>query len=242
MAGTAIFDLDRTITRFPTWTWFLLHVNGRQPRFWVQFGLIVLRMIGYKLGLVSRDAIKRAGVRTLAGIPRDRLQAQADRFAARLLLAKGLRPGAEAAIRAHKAQGDRLVLVTAAVDVVAEPLARALKFDEVIATRLRWPEGGGGPVLDGANCFGAEKRRRIAQIQAQRPFPHPVAAYSDHLSDLDLLTAADRGVAVNPSAGLRRAAGRHGLEIVDFDAPPSPDHPAGKSDMANQVKPAEHTR
>ncbi|GAW33337.1 haloacid dehalogenase-like hydrolase [Roseovarius sp. A-2] len=216
MAGTAIFDLDRTITRQPTWTWFLLHVNGRNPLFWLRMTGIVGRMIGYKLRLVPRDAIKAAGVRTLAGQDRATLQAKADRFVAGLLNT-GLRPGARAAIAAHKARGDRLVLVTAAVDVVADPLARALGFDDVIATGLTWPPGARGPAIDGANCYGAEKLRRMEALQAARPFARPIHAYSDHLSDLDLLTLADHGIAVNPSSGLRHAARAHGLEIVDFE-------------------------
>jgi HAD superfamily hydrolase (TIGR01490 family) len=220
MAGTALFDLDRTITRAPTWTWFLLHVNGRKPRFWGQFLLILLRMIAYKLGLVSRDSIKAAGVKTLKGHDRAQLQAKADAFVAGVL-ATGLRPGAASAIKAHKARGDRLILITAAVDVVAEPLARALGFDEVIATRLTWPSGASGPVIDGANCYGDEKMRRIAQAKAAHPFAHPIYAYSDHISDLELLSQADHAVAVNPSKGLRRAAQACGFEIVDFNTPPS---------------------
>ncbi len=220
MAGTAIFDLDRTITRAPTWTWFLLHVNGRNPLFWGQFLLIVLRMIGYKLHLVPRTSIKAAGVRTLRARTRAELQQKADDFVARIL-ASGLRPGAKPAINTHKARGDLLILVTAAVDVVAEPLARALGFDQVICTRLAWPAGATGPVLDGPNCYGAEKLRRIDALRARHPFSPPIYAYSDHISDLELLSQADHGIAVNPSTALRRAAQARGLEIVNFDCPPT---------------------
>ena len=195
-----------------------MRVNGGKPRFIGQFTLIVLRMIAYKLCLVPRTSIKIAGLRTLTGYNRVQLQAKADEFVAGIL-ATGLRPGAEAMIKAHKARGDRLVMVTAAVDVVAEPLARALGFDDVICTRLIWPLGASGPMLDGANCYGAEKLRRIAKLQAQQPFCHPTYAYSDHVSDLELLTKADHGVAVNPSSRLGQVAPTHGLEIVDFEAP-----------------------
>jgi len=198
----------------------LLHVNGNKPRFWGQFALIVMRMIGYKLRLVPRDSIKAAGIKTLKGHDRAQLQAKADAFVAGIL-STGLRPGAVAAINSHKAHGDRLVLVTAAVDVVAGPLARALGFDQVICTRLTWPTGASGPMLEGVNCYGAEKQRRIAQVEAAHPFAHPLYAYSDHISDLELLSQADHGIAVNPSSGLRRAAQACGFEIVDFNTPRS---------------------
>jgi len=220
MAGTAIFDLDRTITRSPTWTPFLFHVNGLRPAFLVRFLLLALHMIGYKLKLASRDSIKAHGVRTLAGIDRATLQAKADAFVADRM-AHDLRPGARAAITFHRTRGDRLILATAAVDIVAEPFGRALGFDEVIATRLSWSAGASVPMLDGANCYGTEKLRRISEIHALHPFGGPVFAYSDHVSDLKLLCQADHGIAVNPSFGLRRAAPTCGIKIVDFDAPPS---------------------
>lgn len=216
MAGTAIFDLDRTITRLPTWTPFLFYVNGLRPVFLLRFLLLALHFIGYKLKLSTRDAMKAHGISTLTGIDRTTLQAKADAFVAGRL-ANGLRPGASAAIAFHRERGDRLILATAAVDMVAEPLARALDFDEVIATRMSWDAG--VPVLDGANCYGAEKLRRVAEVRALRPFDSPTFAYSDHVSDLELLCQADHGIAVNPSSGLRRTAPACGIKIVDFDSP-----------------------
>lgn len=212
MPGTAIFDLDRTITRAPTWTAFLIRTNAARPLFWLRFPGIVARMIGYKLGLSTRDAIKSAGIRCFAGLSPAALSGAGRAFVARRIARGDLRPGAVAAIARHRAQGDRLILISAAVDVVAEPLAADLGFDDVLCTRIGWSDG--RPHLAGRNCYGAEKLR---QLDALGPLPRPVYAYSDHISDLDLLTRADHGVAVNPSAALRRAALAHGLEIRDFD-------------------------
>lgn len=212
MAGTAIFDLDRTITRAPTWTDFLIRVNAARPGFWLRFPGIVARMVGYKLGLSTRDAIKAAGIRAFTGLSPAALSRAGRAFIDRRVARGGLRPGALAAIDRHRARGDRLILISAAVDVVAEPLAARLGFDDVLCTRIGWT--GGQPHLSGRNCYGAEKLRLL---DALGPLARPVHAYSDHISDLDLLTRADHGVAVNPSARLRRAAPGHGLTIVDFD-------------------------
>ncbi|MDZ4096078.1 MAG: HAD-IB family phosphatase [Paracoccaceae bacterium] len=219
MAGTAIFDLDRTITRLPTWTRFMLFANGARPGFLVQVPGLMICAIGYKLGLSSRDAIKARALRTLAWMDRPTIETRARAFVAREL-ATNLRPGAVAAIARHLAQGDRLIMATAAVDIIAEPLAQALGFHEVLATRLNWaPAQGAAPALLGSNCYGVEKLRRIAQSHAETPHAAPVHAYSDHVSDLDMLRQADHGIAVNPSSGLRRAAPTHGIVIVNFDAP-----------------------
>lgn len=218
MAGTAIFDLDRTITRTPTWTAFLIRTNAARPSVWWRFPGIVARMVGYKLGLSTRDAVKSAGIRSFTGLTPAALTAAGRDFIARRIARGDLRPGAVAAIARHRARGDRLILITAAVDVVAEPLAADLGFDDVLCTRIGWSDT--GPHLSGRNCFGAEKLRLL---DALGPLAPPVHAYSDHISDLDLLTRADHGVAVNPSTGLRRAAPALGIGIVDFDAPePAP--------------------
>lgn len=220
MAGTAIFDLDRTVTRAPTWTRFLIFVGGGRPGFWARMVAVAGVAAGWRLGLAGRDRIKAEALKTLRGFDRETLEARAAAFVAREL-ATNIRPGARAAIAAHRARGDRLILASAAAELIAEPLARALGFDEVIATRLDWTAPG-APRLAGANCYGAEKLRRIAERRALRPFAAPVHAYSDHVSDLAMLLAADHGYGVNPSAGLARAAPLHGIAIVDFDTAPQP--------------------
>lgn len=220
MAGTAIFDLDRTVTRAPTWTRFLVFAGAARPGFWARMIAVAGVAVGWRLGLAGRDRIKAEALKTLRGIDRATIEARAAAFVAREL-ATNIRPGARAAIAAHAARGDRLILATAAADLIADPLARALGFDEVIATRLDWTAPG-APRLAGANCYGAEKLARIAAARAARPFAAPVHAYSDHLSDLDMLIEADHGYAVNPSSGLRRAALAHGIAIVDFDTGPQP--------------------
>lgn len=213
MAGIAIFDLDKTITRAPTWTRFLIFVNWRRPVFWLQLMRVLAQGMAYKLGLASRDSVKRVSLRTLAHLTPDEARAQAANFVS-LEVQGQLRPGAVAAINWHLERGDRLVIATASVDLIADELARALGFHEVIATRIDWPDQLRQRPLDlsGLNCYGAEKLRRVEE----RAFGPVAFAYSDHISDLDLLLHAQHGFAVNPSTGLRKVAQSAGLTIVDF--------------------------
>lgn len=214
MPATAIFDLDRTITRAPTWTRFLIFANRRRVTFWLYMPVLIAHGIAHKLGLASRDSVKVRSLTTLTWMRRADLRAVAEAFIAREV-ERGLFPGTVAAIEAHKARGDHLVIATASVDLIAEPLARALGFHQVIATLIDWSAGTDDPPprLDGLNCYGAEKLRRINAHSFQKP----VFAYSDHVSDLDMLLQADRAIAVNPSSGLRRAARDHAIAVVDFE-------------------------
>lgn len=216
MAGTAIFDLDRTITRQPTWTRFLFFVNKRRPAFWLALPVLALHGLAHKLGFASRDSVKVRALRSLTWLNREQLGSAADAFIAREV-ETGLFPGAVAAIRWHASQGHHLVICTASVDLYADKLARALGVHQVIATRLDWTAGPRHtpPRLSGANCYGAEKLRRLAEFN----FTGPTYAYSDHISDLGMLLQADHAIAVNPSSGLRRAAQTHPITVADFTSP-----------------------
>lgn len=216
MTATAIFDLDRTITRAPTWTRFLIFANRSRPAFLLDLARIMAQGAAYKLGLASRDSVKVVSLKSLSHLSRDELQTAAADFIAREVKS-GLRPGAVAAIKWHAARGDRLIIATASVDLIADELARALGFHEVIATRLDWSAEAGQPAprLASANCYGDEKMRRIEAHGIKRSS----YAYSDHISDRPMLLNSDNGIAVNPSSGLRSAARQLKLRVVDFNAP-----------------------
>jgi len=214
MSDTAIFDLDRTITREATWTRFLIFANRGRPVFWLHMAGILAQGALYKLGLASRDSVKVVSLRALSHLSQEEARAASAAFISREMVT-GLRPGAVAAIRWHAARGDRLIIATASVDLVADELAKALGFHEVIATRLDWSgePGQSAPRLASANCYGEEKMRRIEAHGIWRS----TYAYSDHVSDLPMLLNSDHGIAVNPSSGLRKAAQKLGMQIADFN-------------------------
>lgn len=213
MAGTAIFDLDRTLTSQPTWTRFLVFANLARPGFWARFPLLAAHGIAHKLGLKSRDSVKVHALRTLRWADAATLDALADTFAAREL-ESGLRLRAREVIEAHRKAGDRIVLATAAADFIADRIATGLGFDQVISTRVARGEAGRtAPALIGANCYGEEK---LARVEAELEGGRPVTVYTDHVSDLPLMNWADTAVAVNPSAGLARAARKRGYVIADW--------------------------
>lgn len=211
MISTAIFDLDRTITRQATWTRFLIFVNGGRPTFWLFLLRIIAQGIVYKLGLANRDSVKALSLKSLSHLTHSEAKVAAAAFIEREVRS-GLRPGAVEAINWHAARGDHLIIATASVDLIADELARALGFHEVIATRLDW-SGSDAPCLAGPNCYGLEKMRRITAHGITRLS----FAYSDHVSDLPMLMNADLGVAVNPSSGLKKAAREVNLTIADFN-------------------------
>jgi HAD superfamily hydrolase (TIGR01490 family) len=123
-------------------------------------------------------------------------------------------------IAAHRAAGDDVWLVTTSgLDVVA-PLAASLGIDEVIATRAGIDAAGH---YDGSvrfYAYGAAKSRAMRQVAQVRGYDlASCTAYSDSVTDLPMLTAVGRPVAIDPDRALRRHASRLGWPIESFSAP-----------------------
>ncbi len=215
----AIFDLDRTVTRRPTFTAFLFFAARRRPAKLLLAPALAVAGLGYKLGLITRKRLKEIMLSAvLAGRPRARVMELAEAFVAGRLR-NGLRPGARRAIATHRAAGDRLVLVTASHDFYAELFGRELGFDRVVATRAAWDsEDRLTGRIDGDNCYGAAKLAMLRDALPDLKNGFTVTVYTDHHTDHQLLDWADTPVAVAPSRRLRALAAARGYEIQDWDA------------------------
>ena len=164
MQRIALYDLDRTVTRAPTFTPFLLHMALGKPLRLLGVPLWLLAMLGYKAKLYRRKPLKQFGLRLLVGqvVKNSALSPRIDRFVAQQL-ARNIQPGARAQIAADRAGGVRLVLVTAAPEIYAEAMATALGFEACIATRhLRNAQGNLLSAIEGENNYAAEKVGRVA--------------------------------------------------------------------------------
>ena len=218
----AIYDLDRTITRAPTWTPFLLHAVLRHAPWRLALLPMVLGAAGLKgLGLIHRDRLKqvmhRAALGTLS-------PARAERLAAAWLVRFGpaqIRRKARAQIAADRAAGYRIVVATAAYRFYAEAIARDVGADAVIATATALDARGHLlPRIEGGNCYGPAKRAMIESWLAAEGIDRAAAhvrVYSDHVSDVPSFDWADEAVAVNPHAALRRVATARGWPVVDWN-------------------------
>ncbi len=199
----AVFDLDGTISRSDTLLPYLAGMLRRRP-------LRTLRVLRHlprlvRLGLArDRDGFKGALIHAvLGGLARDQLE-QWNRQFVPAILRRGLYAEALQAIAAHRARGDRLLLMSASTDLYVPDLARALGFDESVCTRVRWSGDGR---LDGRlatpNCRGDEKRRCLVALIG-RDAPVQVVAYGNAGSDLPHLRLAQAGYLVNAPARLLR--------------------------------------
>ncbi len=211
----SVFDLDRTLTRRPTYTRLLLAL-ARAHRPWRLAALAIwpLGFAAHALGLLDRRALKAWMHRTLVGptLPRDVAERVAERLAGRLV-ADGLLPRAAERLAAERAAGRRVLIATAANSVLVEPLARRLGV-EAVATLSRWDGDALRPGSVGPNRHGAAKLAAVREWLGEPREAAHVRAFSDHASDAPLLDWADEAVVVNPSPALARLAAARGWRAV----------------------------
>jgi phosphoserine phosphatase len=177
-----------------------------------------LTALGRGLSLRTPVSDPRAGARlawaTLEGISRDRIEVLALDFAKDELV-PATRPEAKRLLARAKTDGARTVLVSDGLDVVANEVARALGFDDVVANTLAY-EGElatgqlvppvVGPELDPTRVAALAKRWALDLTRS--------SAYGASESDGMLLSQVGHPCAVCPDRGLSRVARDLGWPIV----------------------------
>jgi HAD superfamily hydrolase (TIGR01490 family) len=126
-----------------------------------------------------------------------------------------VRRDARDAIERHRRQGDRLILLTGTLDLLAEPLARTLKIDDVVCGRL---EKAGGrftgrtipphPYSEG-KAAALRDYVRLTGIDLGH-----ASLYGDGWSDLPAFRLAGRATVVDPPLRLERFATQQGWTVA----------------------------
>jgi phosphatidylglycerophosphatase C len=192
----AAFDVDGTLTTRDCVVPFLRRVAG-------------IRHLAQQLGTDARQTVP-----ALVRRDRNELKARAARAAfadrpvqevgrhaadfARTVHTSWLRPDTLEMLRSHQAAGDTVVLVSASFEVYLRPLGGLLGVDDVLAARLVvGPDRCFTGDLDGPNCRGPEKVRRLYAWLDERHaelggrIGVHVTAYGDSTGDRELLLDAD---------------------------------------------------
>jgi HAD superfamily hydrolase (TIGR01490 family) len=222
VSDLAVYDMDRTVTRRPTYTPFLLHCAARRAPWRLLFlPLVLLSMIAYVTRLIDRARLKEINHHLLLGarMHPNELRPLVESFAD-AQVATNIRPGARDAIARDKAERRRVVLATASYRLYADTIAERLGFDDVIGTgSVIGLDDRVHAKIAGENCYGPAKMRMIADwvdASGLRGTHGHVRFYSDHVSDQPTFEWADEPVAVNPHGKLRRLADERGWTIEDW--------------------------
>ncbi len=194
----------------------------------------------YRTGMVSRALLARWGLehlrfrlrgstdaRTaevlsqvkelLAGVPERDIERLAPDLLAGVL--PRIYPAMLDEVRAHQDAGRATFIVSAAGNGLVEILARVLGMDGGIGTRYE-VDGDGrltGRIVE-PFVYGEGKVRAMRSFAARHEIDLGSSwAYSDSASDLPMLRAVGRPVAVNPDPELARIAAAEGWEVMRFE-------------------------
>lgn len=218
MSSAAFFDLDRTLIRGSSAPVFAQHMAdagitqhrdiplaGLFLKFYEEVGESRLTMAPAKLSVRASKGWDVSAVETAA------------RAAAEELL-DHIQPFAHGVFDKHRRAGRKLVLATTSPDPFVRPLAEALGFDDVIASRWQIADGEYLGELDGPFVWGVAKSRAIAEwAEAHDVSLAKSYAYSDSYYDSPMLDSVGHPVAVNPDPNLTTTALIKGWPIRHLD-------------------------
>jgi len=216
--SAAFFDLDRTLIRSSSAPVFAKHIAdaGIAKHRDIPFANLFLKY--YENVGESRATMMPAklSVRANNGWSVDAVET-ACRAASHELL-DHIQPFASGIFDGHRAAGRTLVLATTSPEPFVRPLAEALGFDDVIASKWKSKDGQYTGELDGPFVWGVEKAQAVAEwaeangVRLDRSY-----AYSDSYYDSPMLDSVGNPVAVNPDPNLTATAVIKGWPIRHLD-------------------------
>ncbi|MDQ8045535.1 MAG: HAD family hydrolase [Solirubrobacteraceae bacterium] len=217
--SAAFFDLDRTLVSGSSGFQILIEmaragiVSKRQL---VRDTWVSARFRLWGLDDATTDAVRLRVSGYVTGVPTSDLEAISSAVMDRVL--PRIYPEVLDRAHAHQRAGEPVYLVTASSQEFADRLAETLGFDGAVGTRSEVVDGHytgkpGGPFIYGEGKVVAMEEIAVAAgVSLENS-----TAYSDSISDLPMLRAVGRPVAVNPDRALRAIAIREGWEVLSLD-------------------------
>lgn len=183
-----LFDFDGTLTTKDSMLEFIRFVRG-DFRYYAGMAALGPVMAAFKMGFVSNESAKKALLKFHFGnMSQSALKRKAEAFA-REVIPGMLRERGMEAVEEYKERGDRIVLVSASLDMWLEPWARMNGF-ELLCTKAEWStEGRYSGRFATPNCHGPEKVRRLKEAIDTAEYER-VVAFGDSSGDKEMLALA----------------------------------------------------
>ena len=194
----AIFDLDNTL------------ISGDSDHGWGEFlvaqGLVDAELFSekndyyfqqYQLGKLNIHEYLEFSLEPLTQHPIEKLHALRAKFVKEIILPLITQKSRDL-LKAHREQGDYLLIITATNLFVTEPIAKELGVDDIIATEPEIVDGLYTGKVSGVASFQEGKVQRLTDWLVQKDLSLEGSYfYSDSRNDLPLLELVDHPVAVD---------------------------------------------
>lgn len=163
---------------------------------------------------VGRKFFNDIFYRNYKGISEDRLYLLGEEMFDRVLKQRIYKDMVEL-MKRSRAEGYKQVLVTGAIEQIVRPLAEYLEVDDYFANRLEIVHGEATGQLIPPVLAGPQKAAFIRRYVIDNGLDLDACrAYADSGSDIPMLSAVGRPVAVNPDYNLKATATAHNWPIL----------------------------
>ncbi|MCB0220134.1 MAG: HAD family hydrolase [Chrysiogenetes bacterium] len=207
---TAFFDVDETLITSNSATIYAAYMAkiGKISRRDILRALWFVTL--HRMNRLDGESVGRRMIARGRGTPIEEVRADCENcFREELvhyLSDEGVR-----AVRAHQAEGHRVVLLSASTQYVCEPLSKFLEIDGAICNELLDEEGLLTGTFREPYCYGPGKRVRVEQWASEHGVDLARSYfYADSVTDLPVLEAVGHPVPVNPDRELLREARSRG--------------------------------
>jgi len=224
--GAAFFDIDGTLLPGTSMEMLFARalLRGRLPgRFrWLPFLIEAIRLAPHGL-----TTMRKANKAFLAGAKAEDVRDWGEQVFRTDVLPR-LDERRRVWIDRERGRGRSIILLSGMPDLLMHPFMRHFAPDLGIATPLEVdPQGRLTGRRAGAHPYGRIKVVIARDLAGRSGWgPKDCSAYGDHASDAHLLAWVGEAYAVDPDAGLRRAALRHGWRILEGGGERANDLPA----------------
>jgi len=187
--GLALFDFDGTITRGDSFGLFLKR-SVSKLQLLKGFFVLLPNLVAFKTSLISNERAKQKVVKHFfRNYDYSNLCTLGEKVALNNLKFI-VKDSALKQIEKHKQQGDRIVVVSASLEIWLKPWCDSMGL-ELIATKLETVDGRITGKFLTPNCYGPEKVRRVKELIPNYDQYSPISAYGDSRGDRELLAMAD---------------------------------------------------
>ena len=184
----ALFDFDGTITKKDSFIELIKYYKGTRSFY---TGLILLSpfLLLYKAGINKNWRTKElVFTYFFKNEPLEIFKNRCKEFCLNVIPTL-IKPSASEAIENHIKNGDRVVIISASFEDVLTNWCELMQID-LIGTRITVKKGLITGKIEGKNCYGDEKVKRLKEAIDIRQFSE-IYAYGDSIGDLPLLKLAD---------------------------------------------------
>jgi len=210
----AIFDVDGTLIEGQTQKMFLDILREEGIVSFVDFLLLSLWFVAYKLHVVKNtDTIRHQAYRKLVHKKTPEIETIIEKYFHRFQEKMFL--DARKVIQQHQRSGHDILLCSASIEPIIRRISQEFHIKTYLCTELEIVENTFTGNIKGHALYGSQKYLQLHAYLQQHHYQYTFY-YTDHISDLDILELVNIPICINPDPRLRAIATIKKWEIRDW--------------------------